>query len=224
MPSARGQAPRAASLDAVTVDAAGTAVELVDPTDRLRSLLAERGVLRERQAVAGAFAAEVAYYMPRSERGRDEASLAELRRESVAVFLAHLSEEELEPDRFVPAFMSAIEFRPVKGASAALSTLRGAGLELACVANWDIGLRGQLERAGLAGSFAAIVSSAEAGARKPGAAVFRVALEHLGVEPSRALHIGDDPVDEEGAHAAGLAFEPAPLATLPERLGLRATR
>jgi hypothetical protein len=33
--------------------------------------------------------------------------------------------------------------------------------------------------------------------------------------------VGDEDVDRDGARAAGLAFEPTPLATLPERLGLR---
>jgi putative hydrolase of the HAD superfamily len=72
----------------------------------------------------------------------------------------------------------------------------------------------------LAGHLTEIVSSAEAGAAKPDPAAFLVALERLGVPPERALHVGDGDTDRDGAAAAGLAFEPAPLATLPERLGL----
>jgi HAD superfamily hydrolase (TIGR01509 family) len=64
------------------------------------------------------------------------------------------------------------------------------------------------------------VTSAEAGAPKPDPRPFRLALEHVGIAPARALHIGDSETDREGARAAGLAFEPAPLATLPDRLGL----
>jgi putative hydrolase of the HAD superfamily len=75
-------------------------------------------------------------------------------------------------------------------------------------------------RAGFAGFFTAIVSSAEAGAAKPDPEVFHLALERLGVSADRALHVGDGDVDRDGAAAAGLAFAPAPLATLPERLGL----
>ena len=55
---------------------------------------------------------------------------------------------------------------------------------------------------------------------KPEAALFHIALDRLGVAPERALHIGDGDSDSEGAAAAGLAFEPPPVATLPERLGL----
>jgi putative hydrolase of the HAD superfamily len=93
-------------------------------------------------------------------------------------------------------------------------------LALACVSNWDVSLRSQLGRAGLGGLFDTVVSSAEAGAAKPDPVVFRLALDRLGVPPARALHVGDGDADREGAAAAGLVFEPTPLATLPERLGL----
>ncbi len=209
----------ASELDAVTVDAMGTIVELDDPAPRLRRELAERGVERELDAVAAAFHAEVAYYLPRTLEGRDEHSLADLGRRCTAVFL-ECAAAELDPVEFAPSFLASIVFEPIPGAAVALTRLRQAGLALACVSNWDISLTGHLERAGLAGSFDAIVSSAEAGVAKPDAAVFRVALDRLGVPPERALHIGDGESDEAGAAGAGMAFEPVPLATLPERLGL----
>ena len=211
--------PSAETLDAVTVDAMGTLVELDDPPGRLRTALAARGVERSRDEVNAAFAAEVAYYLPRTVEGRDEASLLDLRMRCTAVFLEHAG-AELDPESFVPAFVDAIAFRPLTGARDALIRLRNAGLVLACVSNWDVSLAAHLERSGLDGLFAAAVSSAEAGAAKPDPAVFRVALQRLGVSARRALHVGDGDTDREGAAAAGLAFEPVPLATLPERLGL----
>ena len=57
------------------------------------------------------------------------------------------------------------------------------------------------------------MTTAEAGAPKPEPAVFRLALERLGVEPGRALHVGDEPGDEEGARRPGCASRRAPLAT-----------
>jgi putative hydrolase of the HAD superfamily len=81
------------------------------------------------------------------------------------------------------------------------------------VSNWDIGLTEQLERLGVASLFTAIVTTAEAGAPKPEPAVFRLALEKLGVDAGRALHVGDEPGDEDGARAAGMQFAPTPLAT-----------
>jgi putative hydrolase of the HAD superfamily len=212
---------RAGGLDAVTIDAFGTLVALEDPTERLRTALAEHGIERPAAAVAEAFRAEAAHYRPRSARGRDGASLAELRAECVGVFLEHAGAAELAAAAFVPAFMDAIRFRPADGAREALAVLRATGLELACVANWDVGLREHLQRLELDEPFRVILSSAEAGAEKPDPAIFRLALSLLDVEPARALHVGDEPADEDGARAAGLAFEPAPLATLPERLGLR---
>jgi putative hydrolase of the HAD superfamily len=209
----------ASGFDLVTVDAFGTLVELVDPYDRLAAELVARGIERDRGAVAAAFAAEAAYYIPRSHEGYDAASLAQLRRECVAVFLDELG-AELDPGEFAPAYVGALEFRPMAGAKAALERLRAAGIALACVGNWDISLREHLAPLGLSSYFGIVVTSAEAGAPKPDPAPFRLALDRIGVKASRALHIGDSQADREGAAAAGLAFEPAPLATLPSRLGL----
>lgn len=211
--------PTASALDAVTVDAMGTLVELDDPAPRLQRSLAEHGVKRQLEEVAAAFHAEVAYYLPRTLEGRDEESLADLGRRCTAVFLEH-ARADLDPAEFAPSFLAGIVFRPLAGAASALERLRQAGLVLACVSNWDVSLTGHLERAGLAGLFSEIVSSAEAGAAKPDPGVFVAALGRLGVQPERALHIGDGDGDRQGAAAAGLAFEPVPLATLPERLGL----
>jgi putative hydrolase of the HAD superfamily len=211
--------PSAERLDAVTVDAMGTLVELDDPAGRLREALAARGVDRSRDAVRAAFEAEVAYYLPRTLEGRDEATLLDLRRRCTAVFLEHAG-ADLDPESFAPAFVEAIVFLPLPGARQALVRLRNAGLALACVSNWDVSLRPHLERAGLDSLFAEVVSSADAGVAKPDPGVFAVALARLGVSAERTLHVGDGDTDREGAAAAGLAFEPVPLATLPERLGL----
>jgi putative hydrolase of the HAD superfamily len=211
--------PSAESLDAVTVDAMGTLVELDDPPGRLQAALAARGVDRTRDEAKAAFEAEVAYYLPRTLEGRDEASLGDLRTRCAGVFL-EAAGADIEPESFAPAFAEAIAFRPIAGAREALVRLRDAGLALACVSNWDISLGPYLERGGLADLFAVVVSSAEAGAAKPDPTAFRIALERLGVAPARALHVGDCDADRQGAAAAGLAFEPVPVATLPERLGL----
>jgi HAD superfamily hydrolase (TIGR01509 family) len=213
--------PSAEVLDAVTVDAAGTCLELVNPVDRLRRALGRMEVARSREAVADAFAAEVDYYVPRSHLGRDAETLAELRRSAVAVFLGALG-SPLPAESFVDEFVGAIEFLPAPGAVEALEALRAAGLELACIANWDASLGHHLAHAGVEHLFRVVVTSAEAGAPKPAPDPFLLALERLGIGPDRALHIGDSEADRDGARAAGLAFEPPPLATLPRRLGLGA--
>ena len=209
--------PSAKDFDAVTVDAMGTVVELSDPVPRLQDALSRHGERHESNPVRDAFAAEVAYYLPRAHAGRDEASLAALRVACAGVFLDALG-AELDAGEFAPDFAGALRFRALDGAEQSLARLRAAGLALACVSNWDLSLAAYLEDAGLAHHFDAVVSSAEAGAPKPDEAVFRLALERLGVPPERALHVGDGDGDRQGAAAAGLAFEPTPLATLPERL------
>jgi putative hydrolase of the HAD superfamily len=203
---------RFADLDAVTVDGYGTLLTLVDPVPSLSRSLAERGVEREPEVVREAFAAEVAYYRPEAVRGRDPGTLAALRCDCTGVFL-RAAEAELEPESFVHAFMTAIRFEAVPGAVETLAAMRARGLELAVVSNWDIGLAEHLERLGAGGLFSAVVTSAEAGAAKPDPAAFLIALERLGVEPERALHVGDEDEDERGAVQAGMKFAAAPLAT-----------
>jgi HAD superfamily hydrolase (TIGR01509 family) len=203
---------RFADLDAVTVDGYGTLLRLVEPVPSLRRALVAHGVEREAEAVATAFAAEVAYYRPRAHTGRDAASLAALRVECTGVFLAAL-DNPLDPDAFVDDFIGALTFSPMPGAAETVAGLRARGLRLAVVANWDCALPEHLAAAGLLGPFETVVTSARAGVAKPDPAIFALALGELGVEAGRALHVGDEPCDEEGARAAGLAFAPAPLAT-----------
>jgi putative hydrolase of the HAD superfamily len=209
----------AARIDAVTIDAFGTLVELESPVGRLRAALAERGAERDQASVAAAFAAEVEYYLVHKGEGKDDAGLLDLRRRCSSVFLSGVA-PELDAEQFAPAFVDSLVFRPLNGVLDALRRLKRAGLELACVSNWDIGIGEQLENAGLAPYLSAVVSSAETGAEKPDPRVFTEALARLGVGAERAVHIGDDDADQAGALAAGLRFEPPPLARLPARLGL----
>jgi HAD superfamily hydrolase (TIGR01509 family) len=212
--------PSASDLDAVTVDAMGTLVELHEPVERLAGALGERGFERSSELVAEAFREEVGYYLQHKLSARDSASLAGLRRECARVFL-EAAGADLDPVEFSPAFVGAMVFQPLDGAVSALERLRAAGLSLACVSDWDIGLQEQLVKVGLDRLFDVVLTSAEAGAPKPEPALFLDALSRLHAEPARAVHVGDGEADRDGAGGAGLAFEPVPLATVPERLGLR---
>jgi HAD superfamily hydrolase (TIGR01509 family) len=205
------------NVEAVTIDAHGTLLRLVDPVAALRAALAVHGVARSEDEVRRAFQAEVAYYVPRSHEGRDETTLALLQRDCAGVFL-EAAGAELDPAAFTGSFLGALAFEPAPGATDACRTLAAAGLRVAVVSNWDIGLHEQLARLGLAELVDAIVTSAEAGSPKPAPAVFELALRRLGTAPARAVHIGDAPADEEGARAAGMRFEPAPLADAVQRI------
>lgn len=204
---------RAVDVDAVTIDAFGTLIGLDDPLPALSSSLAERGVERDIEDVRRGFEAEVAHYVPRSHEGRDEAALALLRRDCAEVFLAAAGASELDPDEF--PFVAALRFHLLPGARDANDRLVRAGVRAAVVSNWDVGLRAYLEELGLD---LPVFTSAQAGAPKPAPAVFALALAHLGVEPGRAVHVGDSDADRDGADAAGMRFEPAPLADAVARI------
>lgn len=205
------------NVEAVTIDAYGTLVALRDPVPSLQRSLAERGVERTADETRAAFAAEVAFYVLRSHEGHDAATLAHLRRDCTAVFLAAV-EAELDPDEFTPAFLDALVFEAEPGAADACRALAGRGLRLAVVSNWDIGLHDHLGTLGLGALVDTIVTSAEAGAPKPSPAVFELALARLGVVPERTVHVGDSDADAAGARAAGLRFEAAPLADAAARI------
>jgi HAD superfamily hydrolase (TIGR01509 family) len=197
-------------VDAVTIDAYGTLLTLIDPVDKLRELLPEH----ESEAIRRAFEAEGAYYLEHSHAGRDEPSLAHLHADCTAVFNEALG-SALTPDQYV----GALEFEVLPGVREALARLRAHGLALAVVANWDVSLHSHLREHRVRDSFDAVIVSAELGVRKPDPAPFTAALEQLGVAPDRAVHIGDHPPhDEVGARAAGMRFEPAPLAAAVDRL------
>jgi HAD superfamily hydrolase (TIGR01509 family) len=196
----------AAGLDAVTVDAYGTLVQLVDPVPSLVAALAACGVEREPEVVRAGFNAEASYYAPRVHEGYDAASLALLRRDCAGVFLAAI-DADLAPEKFAPAYADALRFEPLPRVVETLERVRALGLELAVVGNWDFSLHERLAELRLARYFAAVVHAA----RKPAPNGILIALAQMGVAPARALHVGDNEVDEQAARAAGVAFAPAPL-------------
>jgi len=94
------------------------------------------------------------------------------------------------------------------GAGEVLAALHDRGLRLGVISNtlqpaWS--MDEALERRGLAQFFATRTYSSEARVAKPHAAIFRAALDAMGVVPDRAMHVGDRLVaDVAGAQAAGM--------------------
>ncbi|HEX2293203.1 MAG TPA: HAD family hydrolase [Gaiellaceae bacterium] len=99
-------------------------------------------------------------------------------------------------------------YRLAASTHALLDALRGRGLRLGLVSNtaspeWL--LRPVLERQGLVERVDSVVLSSEVGKRKPHPAIFRRALDELGVEPAAALFVGDRlGADVLGASRAGM--------------------
>ena len=150
--------------------------------------------------VVAAVRAEMSFYKAHAHEGKDEGSLAALRREC-----ARLLSRGLGRDVPVAAMMESIRFRAYPDAAPALRELRGLGLTLVCVSNWDVSLPEALGRCGLDGLLDGVVTSAGAGARKPDPAIFAPALEIAGCEPGEALHVGNTrEEDVEAARGAGI--------------------
>ena len=96
-------------------------------------------------------------------------------------------------------------WRVFEDAEPALNWLGALGIRLAVVSNWDPRLPGLLDKLGLGQSFEFVLTSAEAGCRKPNPRIFEQALERLGVSAEQAWHVGDSYEDDvAGASNAGL--------------------
>jgi HAD superfamily hydrolase (TIGR01509 family) len=89
-------------------------------------------------------------------------------------------------------------------AAPTLLALRERGIATAAVSNVGFDLRPVLDGLGLLALLDAVVLSYEVGAVKPDPAIFRAACGALGVEPHRALMVGDHPEADGGAADAGL--------------------
>jgi HAD superfamily hydrolase (TIGR01509 family) len=201
---------RLSDFDAVTIDAFGTLVELLDPVPELTAALHERGVACTTDQVARGVGAEFAYYRARTTEGADDVTLERLRHACTQVFL-DAAEVDIGAASFTRTYVEALRFRPLPGVPEELDRLAARGVALAVVSNWDASLAETLRQLELDRYFAVVVTSAEAGVAKPDPRPFRLALERLGAEARRAVHVGDGTADEEGARAAGMAFVPAPL-------------
>ena len=86
-----------------------------------------------------------------------------------------------------------------------LEELKGSGLELGIISNFDTRLFNVLRGLGIAERFDTVTISSLAHAAKPAPQIFRVALEKHAVDPEEAVHVGDSVSDDvEGARRARL--------------------
>ena len=91
------------------------------------------------------------------------------------------------------------------GARETVETLHGRGYRTGLISNWERHLRGILIGLGLIPLLDPAVISAEEGVEKPDPAIYRVALAAAGVEPERAVMVGDTlEADGRGAVDAGM--------------------
>jgi putative hydrolase of the HAD superfamily len=215
----------------VLLDALGTLLRLEPPWPLLRAELARRGVAVTEDEARAALLAEIAYYRAHHDEASDGAALDDLRERCTAVLAAALPPAARALPDLRDALLASLRFTPYPEVRGVLGALRERGDRLVVVSNWDVSLHEVLAATGLAPLVDAAVSSAEAGAAKPAAAIFARALELAGgVPPGAALHVGDSvEADVEGARAAGLravlvardgATAPPGVPCMPDLTGL----
>jgi putative hydrolase of the HAD superfamily len=192
---------------AALLDALGTLLELQPPWHLLRATLSRRhGIEVSEQEAKEAVLAEMSYYREHHAEGADADRLADLRRRCAAVLRERLpAAGGLGLDELNEVLLDSLRFSPFADAAPTLATLRGAGLRLAVVSNWDCSLPGVLSQVGLGAAVDEIVVSAEAGSTKPEPRIYELALERLRCAPEEAIFVGDSlETDVAGAHAAGV--------------------
>jgi putative hydrolase of the HAD superfamily len=209
------------AVRAVLFDALGTLVELRAPWPALAGELAMRGATVSEDEARTALMAEMGYYRAHHDEAGDWPGLVDLRRRCAVVVQEHLA-TPLALDEVLAALLAALRFHAYPEVPGVLARLRADGARLAIVSNWDVSLYDVLERTGLRRLVDAVAISAELGVAKPDPAIFRAALERLGVDAAGAVHVGDSlEHDVAGARAAGLEAVLVVRDGAPARDGVR---
>lgn len=101
-----------------------------------------------------------------------------------------------------------------------LSAVRERGLQVGVVSDTGFDLRPAMTKLGVSPLVDTMVMSFEYGVCKPAASVFLTACERLQVSPERTLMVGDNPLTDSGAVAAGMCvfLLPPPAKTGPRGL------
>lgn len=195
---------------ALFLDALGTLLALEPPAPRLQRELAQRfGIEISEEQARAALATEIAYYRAHLDEGRDASSLATLRHRCAEVLRTALPESdlvaELDQGELTEALLASLHFTPFSDVHPALIAARSRGCRLVVVSNWDISLVEVLRRLELEPLLDGVVTSAQAGARKPSPRIFARALELAAASATECVHVGDS-VEEDiaGARAAGI--------------------
>ena len=213
--SARSASDRSApaGIEAVTLDATGTLFACPAMGEIYSEVLARHGVAITAASVRRVFPVVWKELDCLTPAGRDRfTSFAGGSRAFWARLLDRLCEllEARAPGPFAAAELYSRFARPeawtvFPDVFPALDAMRGLGLRLAVISNFDERLPGLLEGLDLRRRLDLVVSSSELGDAKPNPRMFRHALDRLGVEPRAAVHVGDAPLEDvEGAQAAGM--------------------
>lgn len=208
-----------APIDLVTFDLYDTLIELHPPRwERLARSLEAEGISADPLVLREADSVAEDYYTiengARPIRDRPAEERIAFRVEHMRRWLAAAGLDD-DPEfaasvrsRFISEFEEAPDHRHYRlfdDVMPALRRLRSAGLKTALISNADRDVTVIALHFAFADLMDVIVTSALVGYEKPDPRTFHAAVEPLGVEPVRALHIGDQPKsDVLGARGIGM--------------------
>ncbi|HYF63444.1 MAG TPA: HAD family hydrolase [Herpetosiphonaceae bacterium] len=177
-----------------------------EPYRRTHGYLAGLGVDLPYDQFAARFAAAFDELESESKRTHSEFHMREVGRRFLNELDIRFSLPEL--DRFIDLYCAEWDRGTLHldGIAALLERL-AARYRLSIISNTHYPplLHRNLAAMGVAGRFAQVVTSVEVGTRKPHPAIFRHALDALGLQPDAAIYVGDSYADDwAGARAAGL--------------------
>jgi putative hydrolase of the HAD superfamily len=108
-------------------------------------------------------------------------------------------------DRVYAEFIDLANYALFDDVPAVLEKLRGAGLQLGVVSNFEEWLEQLLEELGVIHHFRVRVISGVEGMEKPDPRIFQLAMDRAGVRPEESVYVGDNPeFDVEPAEAVGM--------------------
>ena len=108
-------------------------------------------------------------------------------------------------DRLYEVFSDSASYRLFDDVVPALEDLERRGYRLGLISNFEGWLEKMLVELEIGHRFDTAVISGLEGVEKPDPAIYRIAVDKAGVEPARAVHVGDSPrTDVEPAAAVGM--------------------
>ena len=108
-------------------------------------------------------------------------------------------------ERLYGVFTDVANYRLFPDAVPVLEKLRGAGLRLGLISNFEEWLERLLDSVEATGFFDTVVISGVEGVEKPDPRIFRLGLDRVGVRAEEAVYVGDSVAYDVGpANAVGM--------------------